>query len=208
MLIIGGIYFELQSPGMGFPSVVAIMAAVLYFLPLYLTGVAASWLVILFVVGLLLELFVIPGFGVCGIAGMVCIGASLFIGLLDNFSVEPGAVDTHVVFQASVTFVLAVAAAVGLVFYLTSRYAPMGIRRVTELTHSQDIDKGYIGVDTSLARLVGSDATAETDLRPGGKVQIDGETYDAVSTHGFIEAGTTLKVVRFENAQLYVKPRG
>ena len=31
MLIIGGIYFELQTPGMGFPSVVAIMAAVLYF---------------------------------------------------------------------------------------------------------------------------------------------------------------------------------
>ncbi|MDE6049343.1 MAG: nodulation protein NfeD, partial [Paramuribaculum sp.] len=72
MLIVGGIYFELQTPGMGFPSVVAIMAAVLYFLPLYLTGIASSWVILLFLVGLLLlllEIFVIPGFGIAGIAG-------------------------------------------------------------------------------------------------------------------------------------------
>lgn len=63
-LILGGIYFEMHSPGMGFPSVVACTAALLYFLPLCLGGVVSAWVAVLFVVGavlILLELFVIPG---------------------------------------------------------------------------------------------------------------------------------------------------
>ncbi|WP_435529546.1 NfeD family protein, partial [Paramuribaculum intestinale] len=53
MIIVGGIYFELQTPGMGFPSMAALGAAVLYFLPLYISGVVSSWIVVVFVVGLL-----------------------------------------------------------------------------------------------------------------------------------------------------------
>lgn len=67
MLIIGGIYFELQTPGIGFPLVAAVLGAVLYFAPLYLEGVAQNWELLLFVVGLLLlavEIFVLPGFGI------------------------------------------------------------------------------------------------------------------------------------------------
>ncbi|MCI9606823.1 MAG: nodulation protein NfeD [Muribaculaceae bacterium] len=208
MLIIGGIYFELQTPGMGFPSVVAIMAAVLYFLPMYLTGIASSWLILIFLIGLLLlllELFVIPGFGIAGIAGIVCIAASILIGLIENFSFEPGRIDTSVVSQALITFVAAVAAAAGVIVFLSSRFAPKGIGIRSELTLCQDIDKGYIGVDTSLASLVGKRATALTDMRPGGKVDVDGNTYDAVSTIGFVESGTGLTVCKFENAQLYVR---
>ena len=43
MIIIGGIYFELQSPGIGFPSAAALIAGVLYFVPLYIDGFAAGW---------------------------------------------------------------------------------------------------------------------------------------------------------------------
>lgn len=42
-------------------------------------------------------------------------------------------------------------------------------------------------------------------MRPGGKVDVEGNTYDAVSTIGFIESGTELTVSKFENAQLYVR---
>ena len=63
MVIVAGIYFELQSPGMGFPSMAAIIAALLYFMPMYLTGIVDSWVVIVFFAGavlLCLEVFVIP----------------------------------------------------------------------------------------------------------------------------------------------------
>ena len=54
MAIIGGIYFEMQSPGIGFPLGVAILAAVAYFAPLYLEGLAANWEILVFIIGVIL----------------------------------------------------------------------------------------------------------------------------------------------------------
>ncbi len=49
------------------------------------------------------------------------------------------------------------------------------------------------------------DAVALTDMRPSGKVMVDGERLDAVSDDGFIDSGTAVRIVRYENAQLYVE---
>ncbi len=71
MIMLGGIYFELQSPGIGFPLAAAGIAAVLYFAPLYLEGLAENWEIVLFVAGvilLMIEVFAIPGFGVAGVS--------------------------------------------------------------------------------------------------------------------------------------------
>ena len=54
MMMIGGIWFELQSPGLGFPIAAALVGAVLYFAPLYLNGLAENWEILLFVIGVLL----------------------------------------------------------------------------------------------------------------------------------------------------------
>ena len=43
MIMIGGIYYELQAPGVGFPLITALTAALLYFAPLYLEGLAQHW---------------------------------------------------------------------------------------------------------------------------------------------------------------------
>ena len=70
----------MQSPGLGFPIVAALAAATLYFAPLYLEGLAENWEILLFISGLILiaiELFVIPGFGVAGIAGIALTVAAL-----------------------------------------------------------------------------------------------------------------------------------
>ena len=56
MIIVGGIYFELQSPGVGFPLVASVVAAMLYFAPLYIQGLADHWEIIVFMVGVVLIL--------------------------------------------------------------------------------------------------------------------------------------------------------
>lgn len=87
MIIIGGIYFELQTPGIGFPSAAALIAVVLYFAPLYLDGLAASWEILIFIAGIILmilELIVIPGFGVAGVLGIICMLAGLVLALVNN----------------------------------------------------------------------------------------------------------------------------
>lgn len=63
LLILGGLYFELQTPGIGFPIIASITALILYLVPYYLNGVAENWEIIMFFVGvilIMLEVFVIP----------------------------------------------------------------------------------------------------------------------------------------------------
>ena len=91
MIIIGGIYFELQSPGIGFALGASIVAALLYFAPLYLEGMAENWELILFIVGIILimvEIFAIPGFGVAGVAGIIAVITGLTLSLVDNVVFE------------------------------------------------------------------------------------------------------------------------
>ena len=106
MLIIGGIYFELQTPGIGFPLAVAVLAALLYFAPLYIEGLAANWEILMFVIGLILlavEIFVIPGFGIAGISGIVLVIAGLTLSLLENVNFDFEPVETGGVGKALLT---------------------------------------------------------------------------------------------------------
>ena len=207
MFIVGGIYFELQSPGLGFPTVAAIISAVLYFLPLYITGIAASWIIILFIVGLiliLLEIFVIPGTGITGILGGVAIFIALVGGLADSFSGH--SLTMGDLWEAILIVAIGLILGIALIFYLTSKHGPKFITRHSELQHSQKVEDGYIGVDTSLSKEIGTEGITKTVLRPGGKIEINGQLYDAVAINGeFIDEGTAIVVEKFENSQLYVK---
>lgn len=208
-LILGGLYFEMHSPGMGFPTVVACTAALLYFLPLCLGGVVSAWVVVLFAIGIvlmLLELFVIPGFGICGISGIAAMGVAIIAALIQSFSIPETGVTMNAIGKAIGTFMAAILLTVGLAWYLTSRYGPKFVRRHTELMKSQLVEDGYIGVNTSMREYVGHEAEAATDMRPGGKIIIHNQEFDAVSERGYIAEGTHVIVTRFENAQLYVVP--
>ncbi len=209
MVIIGGIYMELHTAGMGFPSAAAIIAAVLYFLPLYLTGIASSWIVVLFVVGLILivlEIFVVPGFGVTGIAGICCVCAALIIGLLEHYTFSLTYVGYEALWSTLIIFLSGLLLAIGAIWWLTSSHGPMWARRHTELLLTQQVSDGYIGVDMTPARFIGFEGRAVTDMRPAGKVEVEGEEMDAVALRGFLNAGDKVRVVKYENAQIYVKP--
>lgn len=209
MIIVGGIYMELHTAGMGFPTAAAITAAVLYFLPLYLTGIASSWIILLFVGGIvliLLELFVVPGFGVTGISGIVCVCAALLFGLIENYSFSLSHADSSAVWTSIAILAAGIAMAVAVIWYLTSHYAPAWMTRHTNLTTELKASEGFVGVDMTPARFIGSEGIAVTDMRPAGKVAIGHETLDAVSTGPFVHAGTRVRVTKYENAQLYVIP--
>lgn len=208
MLIIGGIYMEMHTPGLGFAAAVALIAACLYFLPMVISGTLPAWIVITLVIGIVLialEVFVIPGFGVCGIAGIAAVVIALGAAIVPTGTAENG-LTLSAIARPIITVGVGITAAVALVAWLTSRHGPKFFRRHSELMLTQDIKKGYIGVDMEPAKFVGHKATAMTDMRPAGKILLDGEVFDAVSTGAFIEAGSHVKILRYENAQLYVEP--
>jgi membrane-bound serine protease (ClpP class) len=214
MAIIGGIYFEMQTPGIGFPLGVAILAAVLYFAPLYLEGLAENWEILLFLAGLILialEIFVIPGFGIAGISGVLLVFVALVLSLIGNvvFDFEP--VDTSKLGVAIMTVVVGIFGGFIFSLYLGRKLftAHSGPFKNFALNTVQNVSDGYLNVDASFIALKGKTGTAQTVLRPGGKVLIEGEVYDAMTESGFIDRGEEIVVVKVGTAQLYVdRPEG
>ena len=208
MLIVGGLYFELQTPGIGFPLAVSAIAAVLYFAPLYIEGMAEHYELIIFVVGMLLiaiEIFAIPGFGVAGISGIVLVLVGLTVAMIDNdifrdtrpFAwieiVRPLVVVAFSLFAGLVASIL-------LSKRLISSPAFPGLALNSSLTQ----EEGYVGIDKHQKDMLGMVGVALTVLRPSGKVEIGDEIFDAVSEDGFINKGEEVKVVKDEAGQIYV----
>jgi len=210
MAIIGGIYFELQSPGIGFPLGLAVLAAVLYFMPLYLEGLAANWEIFVFVIGVILiaiEIFVIPGFGITGALGITFVFIGLVLSLIDNVHFDFEGVEMHRLGIAVTTVVLGIFGGFILSLYLGKRVftSEKGMFKNFALNTVQHVNEGFVSVDTSLFGLKGKTGKAQTVLRPGGKVLIEGNIYDAVAVTGFIERNTPILVTKVEATQLYVE---
>ncbi len=205
MFILGGIYMEMHSPGLGVAAAVAIVAAVLYFLPMIVSATLPAWILITFIAGVVLialEVFVIPGFGVTGICGMVAVAVALCGAAMSSDSIT--GFDMSSLGNALITLGIGSALAILAVLYLTSPRGPKFLRNHTRLTAELTDSDGFIGVDMTPARYVGQEATTVTILRPAGKIAVGSTTFDAVSTGEFIPAGRNVKIVKYENAQLYV----
>ena len=207
MLILGGLYMEMHTAGMGFAGAVSVVASVLYFMPMVVSGTLAPWVVIVFIVGLValaLEIFVIPGFGIAGVAGIVCILVSLTGAMLHSDSIN--GLDFNGLWGSLGVVLVGIVLAIGAVLWLTSSHGPKCFRRVATLTTQLSDRDGFIGVDMTPEAMVGKEGKAMTDLRPAGKVIIDQKVYDATSTGPFIARHAAVRVVRYEAAQLYVEP--
>ena len=209
MIIIGGIYFELQTPGIGFPLAAAAVAAMLYFAPLYIEGLAANWEILIFIIGLILlmvELFAIPGFGVAGISGIILIVTGLTLSMIDNIGFDFTGVRLNGFIQAF--FIVIIASFFSLIgsFFLTRKlFGGHTMFGDLALLTTQQTTEGYVSADAHYMEMKGKTGTAFTMLRPAGKIDIEGQIFDAVAEAGFIEKGEAIRVVKYENAQLIVR---
>lgn len=209
MAIIGGIYFEMQSPGIGFPLGVAILAAVAYFAPLYLEGLAEHWEILVFIIGIILvavEIFVIPGFGVAGISGIALMFISLVLSLINNVNFDFEGVEAGSVGVAVTTVVIGVFGGFIISLYLGNRLfsANTGVFRNMSLKSVQNVNEGFVCIETGMFALKGKTGVSKTVLRPGGKIFVEGEVFDAVANSGFIDKDVNIVVTKVEATQLYV----
>lgn len=208
MIIIGGIYFELQTPGIGFPLAAAFLAAIVYFAPLYLEGLAEHWEILIFIIGILLlavEIFVIPGFGVAGIAGIVLTITGLSLSMIDNVNFEFTGAFLSPLFKAFSVVIFSMFISLILSLYISKKMFTGNLFGGLALNTVQEKDEGYIGVSNLKDTMAGKEGIAATILRPSGKVEIDGEIYDATALTAYIDKGVAIKVVRYETGQLYVR---
>ena len=209
MLILGGIYFELQTPGIGFPLMVAFTAAIIYFAPLYIEGLATNWEIILFILGIILlgvEIFVTPGFGVAGVLGAIFAVTGLAMAMLANDGFDLSGVPFMQIVMAFMIVIIASFFALLFSFYLGRKlFTQTSHFRGFALATVESSDEGFTSASAQVRSLVGRSGIAFTMLRPSGKVEIDGDVYDATANSGFIDKGKSVRVVKYEAAQLFVE---
>jgi membrane-bound serine protease (ClpP class) len=207
LIIIGGIYFELQTPGVGFPILAAAIALILYFVPLYLYGLAQYWEIALLIIGgilLLVEFFVLPGFGVAGIAGIALIVTSLTLMMLGNDFFDFTFVPAERISRAIKVTFGGILGAIVVLLVGGVRFTKSTLFKRVALSYSQKSSQGYSSrfVESGMNGKIGE---VYSVLRPSGKVIIDGEIYDASTRGEFIDKGQTIVVLDDSGNSLKVK---
>lgn len=210
MMIIGGIFVEIRTPGIGLPLLTAVVGALLYFAPAYLGHLVSYWEILLFVAGLILigvEIFVLPGFGVCGITGIVAVVVSLAFAMVDNADLFhwDGSLNLQPVIMPLGIVILSASAAIFGSVWLVRKLYPTRTFDHVALRQSLTAEEGFTGVVSGLEGLVGEPVVVFTDMRPSGKVKTtDGRILEAVLKFGgYAEKGETLKVLSAEQGRLY-----
>ena len=205
MMMMGGLYFEIQTPGVGFAGAVALVGAALFFAPHYLLGLVEAWEIALFVVGvglLLVEVFVTPGFGVFGVGGLVMVLVALLIALVPNVGFS---FPTDGEIAQATTTLAAALVLLGLLAVSLGRVLPRS-DRFNRLVLAGELSaaSGYTSAET-VADLVGRRGHALTTLRPSGTVDVDGQRVDVVSESGYLDAGAEVEVIRARGSVVVVR---
>ncbi len=212
LLMIGfaGIYFEVRTPGLGVGAFIGSLGFLLYFWSQYLNG-TAGWLeVLLFFVGLcfiLLEIFVLPGFGVFGLGGAAMVIASVVLASLTF--IRPHSESDVEELARSVGMVAIAGVGVMALTIISRRYLPQAplFRRMV-LAPDAPEEQALLDHREALADfsgLLGTRGVAYTDLRPAGKAEIDHELIDVIAESEPLDRGTPLVVVEARANRVVVK---
>jgi membrane-bound ClpP family serine protease len=202
---------ELKMPGVSLPGVIAAICFVLFFWAHSGFNQIGILAMLLFALGLLLvalELFVLPGFGVPGISGILLMLASLGLVAYGHWPRSNGEWLGFGKALSPFTFSLlgAVVSAYLLAKYLP--HVPYANRLFLKPPSTDPDDASAPPVDpirAELAALLGAIGVAATPLRPAGKVQFGDQFVDVVSESGYVQPGTRVQVVEIEGVRVVVK---
>jgi membrane-bound serine protease (ClpP class) len=197
-----GIIVELRTPGLGVPGALGITSLALFFWGHWLVRLAGWEELLLMAAGLILlalELFVIPGFGVAGIFGIVALGGGLTLSLIGAGATWDLVLDA--LGRVALSGLLALGGFAVLVRFLPR--LPFGQRLVLDTA---------LGALTGAApdapddrRWLGKQGTTGSPLRPAGVADFEGERVDVVSRGEYIEAGEPIEVVHVEGNRIVVR---
>ncbi len=205
LLMVGmvGLFFEIKTPGWGVAGTAAVIALALFFGSNYIVELASTSEILLFVIGvilLLLEIFVIPGFGIVGVSGILLILLSLFMSMIPSIPIFGLSSISGAIFKLAGSFVLS-----GIFIYFMSKFLPR-----TNVWNRMILDKninsstGYASSET-IVSLVGKSGKAISDLRPAGIAMIENKRIDVVTEGDYIKAGSKIIVTNAEGSKVIVR---
>ncbi|MTI65990.1 MAG: nodulation protein NfeD [Firmicutes bacterium] len=188
-----GLLIELFTPGFAAGGTLSLIAFALFFGGNYLAGNSTLGSIILFIAGLILVIIElgIPGFGVPGIGGIVCVITSIVL--------ASGSIETAIL-SLSIAVILTIVTAVLLIKYgARSPYLDKII-----LKTKQENDNGYTSMPMK-DKYLNKKGIALTTLRPAGTILINDDRVDAVTEGGYIEKGCKIKVIKVQGTRVVVR---
>ncbi len=198
-----GLLIEIRTPTFGLAGTMGLISLGLFFGSNMIVGLAGLEDVLIVGAGLVLlgiEAFVVPGFGIFGVAGIVAILAGLYMSLLGNIPTMPDFTRAAWVLTSSTLLLIGSAWALIRTLPSSSRLAESGIFLLAKTTSAIGYESAEVRSD-----LVGKYGTAITDLRPAGTALIGDERIDVVSESEWISAGTPVKVLSAEGYRHIVR---
>jgi membrane-bound serine protease (ClpP class) len=208
------VFVELITPGTGIGATVALIAIIALIAPPAMIGLAGWWEIIAIIVGLMLlaiEAFVLPGFGIFGILGVI----SLFAGILWTFIPAGSSLSNPSTQQdllgAVVTVMLAGFSAAIVIWFIGRNIERVPLFDKLILSTASGIGAeprnqslfSAMATDDRTLR-AGETGTATTDLRPAGQADINDTLVDVVAEFGYIEAGTQVRITSVESFRIVV----
>ncbi len=206
LIMIGffGLFAEVKTPGWGVPGTAGLVSLALFFGASYILQLATIVEILMFVAGIILiatEIFVIPGFGIAGISGILLVVASLFLSLIGG---RPF-LDFEIISLAIIQLAGAITGAFVLMLLLAKFLPKSTVFNRLVLSTATSTERGYIS-NPDFRSLVGKEGIALTTLRPAGTAEIDGEKVDVVTDSEYIRNGTKIKVIKTEGMRVVVAP--
>jgi membrane-bound serine protease (ClpP class) len=195
-----GLVFEIKTGAFGLGGLVSLASLGLFFGSSFVLGLAGWEEILLLGLGLIalaVEVFVLPGFGVAGVLGLVAIAAAFVMSMIGSAPTGRDVAQALAVLGASLVIT-------GAVIFAWLRHLPNSGRFKGLLLHdSMPHSEGYISAPAS--ELVGRDGVALTDLRPAGTAQIGSERVDVVTEGEYVAQGSAVRVIRSEGYRHVVR---
>jgi membrane-bound serine protease (ClpP class) len=202
-----GMFFELQSPGWGLGGTIAVVCLGLYFWGHHLAGLAGFESAILIGIGIVLmviEVFLIPGFGIFGLLGLASFLGGLFLSRVSQHGL-PGEV-TYAFYVVCASFFMMLAGAWAMLTYLPRNKYFAGLVLFSSATsHDEPGEQVPPPWGKEGASFRGRRGVALTDLRPSGTMRIDGAPVDVVTEGAYIEAGSTVEIISDNGSRRVVR---
>ncbi len=205
-----GLILELKVPGLTVPGIVAALCFILVFWSQSrFSGEMFVLALLLFLLGLVLvglEIFVLPGFGVCGISGVLFMLAGLGLVTLERV---PQNTSEWVGFGVRVsTYLFAMMGALVMAF-LIAKFLPQvpyaNRMMLNPPSDEPNATESQLPGASAAAELMGAIGASTTPLRPAGVVRFGEQFVDVVSDGGFVPAGTRVQVIAVEGTRIVVK---
>jgi len=203
MLGLIGLYTEIKTPGWGIAGTVGVISLAIFFGAGYILELASIIEILMFVIGvilLIIEIFVIPGFGIFGILGIILMVSSLFLGLISDFEMIDWSLISVAIIQLGLTFLFTF-----IVIFLLLKFLPRTDMWGKLILQEQVAAKSGYAAKPDFQHLIGVEGVAFTDLRPSGTALINGNRIDVVTEGDFIKNGSRIVVKSVEGSKVVVE---